>query len=90
MGIIAAFQNVKKESDRRRPQGKDGTKWTSRVQWEEAKRIDPALIEEDVLFQDRTSQDEIRQEMEREANLLNAKAKIALAAQKGKTSGPEP
>ena len=42
-----------------------------------------SLTEEDALFTDRTAEDEIRAEMEREATLLKSRLKLAGAKEPG-------
>ena len=76
LGIVYAYKSCNKKADwLKPPNAKDG-KWESKVDWSAAKRVDPALAEEESTFVDRVSQDEIRAEMEREANLVKAKSKL--------------
>jgi len=79
LGILSAYKKVQNEKDWKKPQG--ANKWTSKVDWAEAKRIDPSMTEED-LYQNRAAEDEIRQEVEREAMIMKSRAKLAQAKEK--------
>ena len=78
MGIKAAFNNVMKESD-----WKKGPKQKSKVDYETWDRIDPGRKDQDHIFVNRKVETEVRSEMERDASLLKAKAKLAEAQKKG-------
>jgi len=73
-GLMTAYNNVKKETDWKRPSG--NAKWTSRVDWNAAKRVDPDLKGEDSLLRVPQVEDEVRTEIDREAALIKAKAKL--------------
>ena len=75
VGSHAATKPISKESDGKRPSGAAGAKRKTRVDWEAQKRLDPVAAEED-LFVVRESQDEIRSEVEREAHMPKAYAKL--------------
>ena len=74
-GIRAGYAQVQKESDWKKPGGSKS--WKSRVDYEDWKRIDPAYEEKDHLFVNRPAEDERRAEMERDAQMLKAKFKLA-------------
>jgi hypothetical protein len=76
MGIKMAFQDVRKESDWRKPAGsKSG--WKERIDREMWKRIDPNVEEVDHIFINRKAENELRSEMDRDAAMLKAKAKLS-------------
>ena len=83
LGIVYAYKNCNKKADWSRPPNAKEGKWESKVDWSAAKRVDPALAEEESTFVDRVSQDEIRAEMEREASLAKAKTKLEMAKKNG-------
>ena len=66
---------MQKESDWKKPGGSES--WKSKVDYEDWKRIDPAYEEKDHLFVNRPAEDERRAEMERDAQMLKAKFKLA-------------
>ena len=74
MGIVEAWRKVEQESDGNRPPNA-GKQWKSKVNYEEARRIDPSMLDES-LFRIRDLEDEVRKETEREAGLLKAKIKL--------------
>ena len=75
MGIRSAFKEVTKTADWKKP---DGAKtWKSKVDREIWRRIDPQLEDVEHMFINRRAEDEIRTEMDRDAALLKAKAKLA-------------
>ena len=74
LGLYKAFEGVKKESDwRRPPQAKT---WKTRVDWEAQRRIDPSATDAEGRFHYRNVEEENRTEMEREAGILKARAKL--------------
>jgi len=73
--LTRAFRAIKHEADWRRPRGKDGGGWKSKVDWESARRIDPMLAE-DMGISIPSVDEEVRKEMDREAALLKARAKL--------------
>ena len=80
LGLMHAFKACQSPDDWRRPQGKkDGSKWTSKVDWEAAKRIDPELASQDTGFRMRHLEDEIRKELTREAMVKMAAVKTSKA-----------
>ena len=75
MGIRSAFKEVTKAADWKKP---DGAKtWKSKVDREIWRRIDPQLDDVEHMFINRRAEDEMRTEMDRDAALLKAKAKLA-------------
>ena len=74
LGIVEAWRKVECEADWNRPASAPKS-WRSKVNYEEARRVDPSLAEES-LFRLRRLEDEVRHETERDANLLKAKAKL--------------
>ena len=64
---------VHQESDWSRPAG--AKTWKIKVDYEAARRVDPSLLEE-VPFNIRPLQEEVRKELERDASLLKARAKL--------------
>ena len=79
LAILHAFKGCQSPSDWRRPSGKDSAKWTSKVDWEAAKRIDPELASADSGFRMRHLEDEIRKELSREAMVKMAAVKSSKA-----------
>ena len=75
MGIRSAFKHVMKMGDWKRTEG--AKTWTSRVDREIWRRIDPQLEDTEHMFINRRAEDEMRGEMDRDAALLKAKAKLA-------------
>eukprot|EP00972_Heterocapsa_arctica_P038045 5600546-Heterocapsa_arctica.AAC.1 len=41
--LARAFRLCQTEADWRRPKGKDGNSWKTKIDWESARRIDPML-----------------------------------------------
>ena len=74
LGTVEAWKKVEVEADWNRP-ANAGKAWRSKVNYEEARRIDPAMADES-LFKLRKLEDEVRHETEREANLLKARHKL--------------
>ena len=74
MGLVEAWRKVEVESDWNRPSGASKS-WKSKVAYDEAKRIDPSMADEN-MFKIRKLEDEVRAETEREAGLLKARLKI--------------
>ena len=76
LGIFKAYRLCTTRSDWERP---TGTKtWKSKVDEELWKRIDPAMAGvDDLEFTNRPAEDEIRQEMDREASIAKARTKLA-------------
>ena len=80
LGLMHAFKTCQSPDVWRRPPGKkDGSKWTSKVDWEAAKRIDPELASQDTGFRMRHLEDEIRKELTREAMVKMAAVKSSKA-----------
>ena len=73
-GIVSAFENVRRRADWQKPGG--AKSWTSRVDYETWARIDPGKLS-DRPYVNRRVEDEIRGEMDRDAQLLKAKTKLA-------------
>eukprot|EP00974_Lingulodinium_polyedra_P131825 11219223-Lingulodinium_polyedra.AAC.1 len=76
LGLYRAFEPVRKEADWKRPTGAASKGWKCRIDWEAQRRVDPVAAEADGTFRYRNVEDETRQEIEREANLLKARAKL--------------
>ena len=72
MGITEAFKSVEKEADWEKP----NVKFKSKVDYEMWKRIDPSREDTDYSFINRKAENELREEMERDANMLKAKSKL--------------
>ena len=75
MGIKLAYKNVTKEADWKK--GGGAKTWTSKVDKEIWRRTDPTIDDTDHYFVNRKAEDEVRAEMDRDAALLKAKAKLA-------------
>ena len=81
LGIVKAYRNCVGVGDWRRP--KDAKNWHAKVDYELWKRIDPSKSGADELaFVNRRVEEEVREEVDREASVLKSRAK--LAEQKGK------
>ena len=78
-GIKAAFKEVKKEGDWKKA-GKNKVK----IDYELWDRIDPTRKDQEHAFINRKVETELRTEMERDASMLKAKAKLAEAQKSGK------
>ena len=68
---MEAWRKVEMEAGWNKP-ASAGKAWESKVNYEEARRIDPSLVDES-LFKLRKLEDEVRHEAEREANILKAR-----------------
>ena len=77
-GIKMAYKDVQKEAD-----WKKGPKTKTKVDYELWRRIDPSREEQEHAFVNRKVETELRSEMERDASMLKARAKLA-EAQKSK------
>jgi hypothetical protein len=78
-GICRAFQRVSTVADWRKP--KDAKGWKTRVDYETWKRLDPSrLSDDDHLFVNRRVENEVREEMDRDAAMMKARAKLADAS----------
>ena len=75
MGIRLAYKDVMKVGDWKKTEG--SKTWKSKVDRETWRRIDPQLEDADHMFVNRRAEDEMRTEMDRDAALLKAKAKLA-------------
>ena len=74
LGIRSAYKAVVRESDWK----KGGAKvWKSKVDMEMWRRMDPELEDQEHVFVNRKAEDEMRGEMDREASMLKAKAKLS-------------
>ena len=78
-GIREAFKKVKGVSDWK----KTGKNSKVKIDYEQWRRIDPAKVDAEHIFVNRKVEDEIRSEMERDASILKAQAKLAEANKKG-------
>lgn len=74
-GIVSAFGAVPNESDGNKTSN-PGKNWKSNVDYEKWRRMDPMAEDKDHLFINRKVEDEIRSEMEREAQQLKARNKL--------------
>jgi len=74
MGIIQAWKAVECKADWSKPAGAPKS-WKSKVDPEAARRVDPELVESGH-FRIRAMEEEIRKELERDAGLLKARAKL--------------
>ena len=72
--MITAWKNVECKNDWSKPAG-DKKSWRSKVDFEAAKRIDSDLVETGT-FRIREMEEEMRKELERDANLLKARNKL--------------
>ena len=73
--LTRAFRLCHVESDWRRPKGKEGNPWRTKIDWESARRIDPFLAE-DAGVNIPSIDEEVRKEMDREASIPKARAKL--------------
>ena len=76
MGIRSAFKDVMKEGDWKKTASAAKT-WKSKIDRETWRRTDPQLEDVEHMFVHRKAEDEMRAEMDRDASLLKAKAKLA-------------
>jgi hypothetical protein len=83
--LARAFRLCQTEADWRRPKGKDGNSWKTKIDWESARRIDP-MLGDDGLITIPSVDEEVRKEMDREASLLKARAKLDA---RGSSSAPK-
>ena len=67
-GLIKAFENVKQESDWKRPQGQQGQKWKSRVRWDLLQEFDVASLSQ-TEWEIEEADDEITAKLKRRALL---------------------
>ena len=74
-GLKCAFFNVTKQADWKKPG--NAKSWKSKVDEESQARYDPEMKDQAFTFVNRKAEDEVRSEMEREANMLKAKNKLA-------------
>jgi len=78
-GLLQAFRNCRKKDDWCKPRNAPSS-WRSKVEWTELDRVDPRAA--DALPAGfRPIENEVRAELERDALLLKAKAKLKDAAQ---------
>ena len=74
---------VEKKDDWQKPDGKAGKNWTSKVDYEEWRRVDPVRGNKDeLMYINKKVEEEIRSEVERDASMLKAKKKFAEATEK--------
>ena len=74
--LTQAYSNVQKKEDWQRPQGGSGSKWTSKVQWDLAKRYDPQLRTEST-FTVPEVEEEVNATLAQEVQLLKVQQKAA-------------
>ena len=67
-GLIKAFENVKQESDWKRPSGQQGQKWKSRVRWDLLQEFDVASLSQ-TEWEIEEADDEITAKLKRRALL---------------------
>ena len=78
MGIVRGTENVWVEADWKEPSGGGKKGWRSKVDWEIWNRTDPSRGgKEDHVFANKTHEEEVRGEMDRDAALLKSRAKLA-------------
>lgn len=70
---MTAWKAVESKADWSKPS--QAKSWTSKVDFEAQKRIDPEMIES-AQFRTREMEEEMRKEVERDADLLKAKNKL--------------
>ena len=80
-GIITAFRDVKKREDWQKPSGQKS--WTTKVDYEGWRRVDPLYEDREHLFVNRKVEEEVRQEMDRDAAMLKAKNKLTAQSKGG-------
>ena len=78
-GLQKAFENVNQESHWKKPTGA-AKQWTSRVNWEAAKQVDPELLMPNQVPRIRQQEDETRMEMDREAMIIRTQQRLRDAA----------
>jgi len=76
LGFYKAIKEVQSEKDWKKPSSAPKT-WRSKINWEAAKRTDPAYVEETDVYVHREAEEEAKTEIEKDANLLKAYAKIS-------------
>ena len=86
--LTRAFRPVQNESDWRRPKGKEGATWKSKMDWESARGIDPVLTDDGAISIPSVDE-EVRKEMDREASLLKARAKLDERGGAGNKKDPD-
>ena len=72
--LVLAFEPIQKEADWKKPKGADA-KWKSKIDWESARRHDPALVSTSVPHI-RAVEEETKKEMERDATIEKVRAKL--------------
>ena len=75
-GLIRAYENCRTVADWSRPKGKEGGAWKSKVDWDQARRIDPFLRVAETTIRVPCVEDEIRRGMTQDATILQAKQKL--------------
>ena len=75
LGIKYGFADVNKESDWKKQA--NAKIWKSKIDRETWRRTDPNVDDKEHIFMNRKAEDEMRTEMDREASMLKAKAKLA-------------
>jgi len=88
LGFYKATQEVVQEKDWKRPPSAAKT-WKSKLNWEAARRTDPAYAEDSETFIHREAEEEAKYEIEKDANLLKAFAKVAEWRGAANSSGGE-
>jgi hypothetical protein len=84
-GLMRAYRDVQVAGDWKRPKGGGNNSWKTKVNWHEAKMIDPGLAEgRDVHMPE--VDEELRKEMDREASILKSRTKLAEAG--GRNDSP--
>jgi hypothetical protein len=75
LGIKVGYAEVNKEADWKKPA--NVKTWKTKVDREMWRRTDPTVDDKDHIFMNRRAEDEMRTELDREASMLKAKAKMA-------------
>ena len=77
LGYVKMVKEVNKEGDWKRPSGEKSKNWRSKMNTEAQRRTDPSFLDEEESFVHREAEEESKQEIEKDASLLKAYAKIA-------------
>jgi hypothetical protein len=83
--LMRAYRDIQTSADWKRPKGGGANTWKTKVNWHEARMIDPGLTEARDVHMPEVDE-ELRKEMDREASLLKARNKLYDAG--GRNDGP--
>ena len=87
LGLIRAYDKVTCLKDWSRPQGKEGEKWKTKVDWDAARRVDPFIKESEHTIRIPALEEEVRKSMDQEALYLWTAQRLeeaAVAASRGR------